>query len=68
MSTASERLLICMDLCKNYKIENSVKKCINYCTHEHLVRMIIKPKPSLQPSLLPLSSPSPVLNNPTFFN
>lgn len=63
MSTASERLSMCMDLCKNYKIESSVKKCVNYCTHEHLVRMIIKPKPSL-----PLSSPSPVLNNPTFFN
>ena len=63
MSTTKERLINCIDLCKNYKFDNAIKKCVDHCTHQHLVKMIIKPKsnpdsqlfarPSLPPSLPP---------------
>ena len=56
MSTSTDRLISCVDLCKNYKFDNAIKKCVDYCTHQHLVRMIIKPK--TQSPLSP-ASPSP---------
>ena len=56
MSTSTDRLISCIDLCKRYKFENAIKKCVDYCTHQHLVRMIIKPK--TQSPLSP-ASPSP---------
>ena len=58
MSTSTDRLISCVDLCKNYKFDNAIKKCVDYCTHQHLVRMIIKPKTQLSP-LSPSSSSSP---------
>ena len=59
MSTSKERLITCIDLCKNYKFENAVKNCVDYCTHQHLARMIIKPSPVSQTSpASPAPSPS----------
>lgn len=64
MSTTKERLINCIDVCKNYKFDNAIKKCVDYCTHQHLVKMIIKHKPNPdpqaleRPSLLPSLPPS----------
>ena len=55
MSTVKERLITCVDLCKNYKFENAIKNCVDYCQHQHLVRMIVKPNPQQSPQ----ASPSP---------
>lgn len=52
MSTTKERLINCIDLCKNYKFDNAIKKCVDHCTHQHLVKMIIKPKPNPDPQVL----------------
>ena len=58
MSTSTDRLISCVDLCKNYKFDNAIKKCVDYCTHQHLVRMIIKPKTQSSPLYPPSPSPS----------
>lgn len=42
MSTPTDRLISCIDLCKRYKFENAVKKCNDYCTHLHLLDLFTK--------------------------
>jgi hypothetical protein len=65
MSTPTDRLISCIDLCKRYKFENAVKKCNDYCTHLHLLdlftkRAYITNHTSLAP---PLVSPVPPLGS-----
>ena len=64
MSTPTDRLISCIDRCKQYKFENAIKNCNNYCTHQHLARLFVKSNnnadyvsPAPAP---PLVSPAPL--------